>query len=274
MDLNFIKQKMATMQKTNDSSKSNNKDLFWKPPVGKSQIRIVPSKFDQNNPFKELFFYYGIDKPVMISPTNFGEKDPIVEFTKQLRGTSDKENWRLAKKLDPKMRVFAPVIVRGEEEKGVRLWQFGKEMYMELLSIADDEDYGDYTDIVEGRDFTVDTVGPEVTGTNYNKSSIRIKPKQTPLSEDEALVNQWLNEQPNPVETFKRYTFEEMKGALQKYLSPEAEEGDIIDDEKEVEVEAAPKSNYSLNTSAKTVKQSKADKFDEMFESDLPFDLE
>jgi hypothetical protein len=274
MDLNFIKQKMATMQKTNDSSKSNNKDLFWKPPIGKSQIRILPSKFDQNNPFKELFFYYGIDKPVMISPTNFSEKDPIVEFTKQLRGTSDKENWRLAKKLDPKMRVFAPVIVRGEEDKGVRLWQFGKEMYMELLSIADDEDYGDYTDIVEGRDFTVDTVGPEVTGTNYNKSSIRIKPKQTPISEDETLVKQWLNEQPNPVETFKRYTFEEMKGALQKYLSPEAEEGDIIDDEKEVEVETAPKSNYSLNTSAKTVKQSKADKFDEMFESDLPFDLE
>lgn len=274
MDLNFIKQKMAAMQKTSEGGKGGNKDLFWKPPVGKSQIRILPSKYDQNNPFKELFFYYGIDKPVMISPTNFGEKDPIVEFTKQLRSTGDKENWRLAKKLDPKMRVFAAVIVRGEEDKGVRLWQFGKEMYMELLSIADDEDYGDYTDIVEGRDFTVDTVGPEVTGTSYNKSSIRIKPKQTPLSEDESLVKDWLGNQPNPEETFKRYTFEEMKTALQKYLSPEAEEDDIIDDEKEPEVEEAPKTNYSLNTSAKTIKQSKADKFDEMFESDLPFDLE
>jgi hypothetical protein len=275
MDLNFIKQKMATLQKTSES-KGSNKDLFWKPPVGKAQIRIVPSKFDQNNPFKELFFYYGIDKPVMISPSNFGEKDPIVEFVKQLRSTSDKENWRLAKKLDPKMRVFAPVIVRGEEDKGVRLWQFGKEMYMELLSIADDEDYGDYSDIVEGRDLTVDTVGPEVTGTNYNKSSIRIKPKQTALSEDKDLVKAWLEGQPNPLELFKRFTFEEMKASLQKYLTPEAaEEGDIVDDENEPEVETAPKTNYSLNTSAKTVKQSKADKFDSLFEDedsdDLPF---
>jgi hypothetical protein len=27
---------------------------------------------------------------------------------------------------------------------------------MQLLGIAEDEDYGDYTDINEGRDFTVD----------------------------------------------------------------------------------------------------------------------
>ncbi len=43
------------------------------------------------------------------------------------------------------MRVFAPVIVRGEEDKGVRMWEFGKEIYMQLLGIADDEDYGDPT---------------------------------------------------------------------------------------------------------------------------------
>ena len=67
-----------------------------------------------------------------------------------------------------------------------------------------------------------------------------------------------------------------MKQSLVKFLVPEdaAEEGDIIDNEKEPEVEEAPKTNYSLNTSAKTIKQSKADKFDQMFESDLPFDLE
>jgi len=276
MDLNFIKQKMAAMQQKPEQNKGGNRDLFWKPPVGKVQIRIVPSKYNDNSPFKELLFYYGIDKPVMISPLNFGEKDPIADAVKQLRQTSDKENWRLAKKLDPKMRIFTPVIVRGEEDKGVRLWQFGKEMYLELMSIADDDDIGDYTDVAEGRDFTVDTVGPEVTGTNYNKSSIRVKTKQTALSEDAAEIKQWLDNQPNPEEVFKKWSYEEMKQSLIKFISPEdaAEEGDIIDNEKEPEIEEAPKTNYSLNTSAKTVKQSKADKFDEMFESDLPFDLE
>jgi hypothetical protein len=276
MDLNFIKQKMAAMQQKPEQNKGGNKDLFWKPPVGKVQIRIVPSQYNDKSPFKELLFYYGIDRPVMISPLNFGEKDPIAETAKQLRQTSDKENWRLAKKLDPKMRVFAPVVVRGEEDKGVRLWQFGKEMYLELLSIAEDDDIGDYTDVAEGRDFTVDTVGPEVTGTSYNKSSVRVKTKQTPLSENATEVKQWLETQPNPEGVFKKWSYEEMKQSLVKFLVPEdaAEEGDIIDDEKEPEVTEAPKSNYSLNTSAKTVKQSKADKFDEMFESDLPFDLE
>jgi hypothetical protein len=33
----------------------------------------------------------------MISPINYGEKDPIVEFSKELRKTSEPENWRLAK---------------------------------------------------------------------------------------------------------------------------------------------------------------------------------
>ena len=85
----------------------------------------------------------------MISPINFGEKDPIVEFAKQLRNTSDKENWRLAKKLDPKMRVFAPVIVRGEEDQGVRLWGYGKTAYKELLNLVLNPEYGDITDTSE-----------------------------------------------------------------------------------------------------------------------------
>ena len=38
--------------------------------------------------------------------------------------------------------------------------------------IAEDEDIGDYTSITDGRDITVSTVGPDVTGRLYNKSTI------------------------------------------------------------------------------------------------------
>ena len=65
----------------------------------------------------------------MISPINFDEKDPLVEFAKKLRQTDQPENWKLAKKLEPKVRYFAPVIVRGMEDEGVKIWQFGKELY-------------------------------------------------------------------------------------------------------------------------------------------------
>lgn len=268
MDLNTIKQRLNAMQQKpgKKNSGEDRKKNFWKPSVGKQVVRVVPSAFDKSNPFKELFFHYGIGNRTMISPINFGEKDPIVEFSKQLRQSQDKDSWKLAKKLDPKMRIFAPVVVRGEEHMGVRLWEFGKELYLEFLSLADDEDIGDYTDIMEGRDITVDTVGPEVTGTAYNKSSIRVKTKQSPLAEDKETIKKWLSEQPNPTELYKRYEFDEMKRMLQEWLAPE-EEAPAVEEEEE-EVVSTPKSNYSLSQPS-----TKTDKFDSLFgdDDDLPF---
>ena len=150
MDLNLIKKKLDNLNQSKKSS-GGGKNLFWKPSVGKQVVRVVPNKYNKSIPFTEMFFYYGIGERVMASPQNWKEKDPIREFTKQLRSSNDKENWRLAKKLDAKTRIFAPVIVRGEEDKGVRLWQFGKLIYEELLSLAVDEEIGDYTDIAQGR---------------------------------------------------------------------------------------------------------------------------
>lgn len=270
MDLNLIKNKLNSL-KTPQGGRKDYSEIYWKPEVGKHAVRIVPSKFDKSNPFKELLVHYGIGKPVMISPTNFGEKDPIVEFAKHLRQTTDKENWSLAGKLNPKMRVFVPVIVRGEEAKGVRLWQFSKELYAELLAMADDDDIGDYTDIVEGRDLTVEVV----KGNPYNKTSVRARTKQTPLHEDAQVVKQWLENQPNPTDAFKRYTAEEMKEALQTWLTPEAKEDEIIDDEKpsgDLPWEDAPapvkldaKPIYSLEAKPK---QSAESKFDSLFDED------
>ena len=195
----------------------------------------------------------------MISPTNWGEKDPIVEFAKQLRKTSDKENWKMAKKLDPKMRVFVPIVVRGEEDQGIKLWSFGKELYMDFLNLADNEDVGDFTDIVNGRDMIVTTVGPETTGTSYNKSSIMPRTKETPLVEDKTLLNRLLEEQVNPMDAFKKYSFDEMKEILQNWLAPESEEGSEEESEDSVGT-ATP------NVALKPVKTSPSEKFDALFE--------
>ena len=35
----------------------------------------------------------------------------------------------MARKLESKMRTFAPIIVRGEETQGVKFWGFGKTVY-------------------------------------------------------------------------------------------------------------------------------------------------
>lgn len=260
MDLNQIKNRLNSLQAKNTGGGSGEKkNIFWKPSIGKQTIRIVPSKFNKENPFSELFFHYGIGNKTMISPTNWGEKDPIVEFAKQLRKTSDKENWKMAKKLDPKMRVFVPVVVRGEEDQGVKFWSFGKELYMDFLNLADNEDVGDFTDIVNGRDIIVTTVGPETTGTAYNKSSIMPRTKETPLVEDKTLLKRLLEEQVNPMDAFKKYTFDEMKEILQNWLAPESEEGSEEESEENV-------GTTTPNVALKPSKVNQAEKFDALFE--------
>ena len=118
MDLNAIKQKLdGLQQKTQTGPKKDYSLIFWRPTIGKQQIRIVPSKFNESNPFTELKFYYGITNKVMLSPLNFGEKDPIALFASKLREEYTKENYVLAKKLDAKNRVFVPVIVREKKTK-------------------------------------------------------------------------------------------------------------------------------------------------------------
>ena len=272
MDLNAIQKKLEGLQqKTTTGPKKDYSLIFWRPTIGKQQLRIVPSKFNESNPFTELKFYYGITNKVMLSPQNFGEKDPIALFASKLREEYTKENYVLAKKLDAKNRIFVPVVVRGEEDKGVRLWQFGKMVYEELLALAIDDEIGDYTDIVGGRDLTVETVGPESTGTSYNKSSVRVRLKTSPLSEDAAQVEKWTAEQPDPkTGLFKVYSFDEMKSALEKWLSPEEE---VSENAFPTPAVTAPANgNFSLDTS--NAKQNKVDKFDSLFDTktdDLPF---
>ena len=274
MDLNLIKQRLESLNKQSTNKAGGGKSLFWKPSVGKQVVRVVPNKFNKQIPFTEMLFYYGIGQRVMASPQNWGEKDPIQEFTKQLRQSGDKENWRLAKKLDAKVRTFAPIVVRGQEDEGVKLWQFGKEVYQEFLNLAADEEIGDFTDIAQGRDIKLSTVGPESTGTPYNKTSIGPSLKQTQLADTEDAIKQLLENQADPMKVFKPLTYDEIKASLQEWLSPEGEDEEgSISSEPAVAFDREAKSNYSLDV--KNVKQTKADKFEDLFSEektdDLPF---
>ncbi len=268
MNLNMIKERLENLnQSSKPKGNKEKKDytlIYWKPKEeGKYQIRFVPSKLNKDNPFQEVFMHYGIGKFPIVALSNWNESDPIIDFSKKLRSTSsDSETWKLAKQLDPKMRVFAPVIVRGEEDKGVRLFEFSKTIYSELLSIADDEDYGDFTDVNEGFDFTITANKvPDRMGFNL---SLRPKPRSTQLSSDASVVEKWLEEQPILLEERFKYTYDKLKEELQKFLSggEEEKEGSIIS-ETPVEPDVEEKKPYTLTT-----KQTKTQKFDDLFDDD------
>jgi len=278
MDLNAIKSRLASLNQDNKPKNTEKKDytlVYWKPrQEGKYQIRFVPSKLNKNNPFQEVFMHYGVGKYPIVALTNWGEKDPVVDFTKKLRTTSDSENWRLAKKLDPKMRVFAPVIVRGEEEKGVRLFEFSKTLYLELLSVADDEDYGDFTDVSEGFDFVV--TATKVQDRPGFQLGLRPKPKQTQLSEDASQVETWLENQPVLLEERYKYTYDKLKEELQSFLTEDINTEDSIVSEPASEFDGDTKTvkeekKFTLSTQG-TPKKAKSEEFDSLFEDDgLPF---
>lgn len=267
MDLNAIKNRLAvlTAPKGEKKEKVDYSTILWKPKsVGKYQIRIVNSKFDKSNPFKEVFIHYGLSKFPIYALTNWGEKDPIVEFVKSLRKSSDKDDWTMASKLNPKTRIFAPVIVRGEEEKGVRLWEFGNLIYKQLLGIADDEDYGDFTDVAEGRDFTIDATLGEVGGRQGITCALRVKPKTSPLSDDPKKIEFWLENQPNILEVQRKMTFDQLKEILANWLNPENsndEPAASVDTNEDEDNNTPP---FTVDTS----KASKANKFDKLFEEE------
>lgn len=275
MDLSLIKSKLDSFQNKGGQTreKIDYTKIFWKPKVGEHQVRIVPSKFNKSTPFREINFHYGFTKAPILALTNWGEADPIAEAALKLRKSSEPEHWQMAKKISPKMRIFAPVIVRGEEGSGVRLWEFGKELYQQLLNIAMNEDYGDFTDIADGRDFTVTAVEAEVAGRKGIKCTILPRGKTSALSNDADIINTWLEEQPDILAINKHHTYESLNEIFQKWANPDGEDETPAEapqtpqrsvDELFEAPAAEPTNNYSLNQQP-AVKTSKAEKFEDLF---------
>ena len=220
MDINAIKSRLNQLQNTTSTANS-----FWKPPAGKTQIRITPYVENKDNPFVELFFHYSlVPNKTVLSPLSFGRPDPVQQFADKLKSTGDKDEWIQGKRIEPKMRTFAPVIVRGEESEGVKWWGFGKTVYQELLAIIADPDYGDISDVMTGRDIVVERQTAAEAGNQYGKTTIRVKPNQTALVEDANLSDNLLKNQPNIVELYTEPSFDELKGHLQNFLNPSAAE--------------------------------------------------
>ena len=218
MDIDAIKSRLNQLQNTTTNS-------FWKPQPGKTQIRIAPYKHNKANPFSELYFHYSlVQNKTVLSPLSFGRPDPVQQFADKLKSSGNKDEWIQGKRIEPKMRTFVPVIVRGEEGEGVKFWGFGKTVYQELLGIIADPDYGDISDSMTGRDIVVERQTPAEAGNQYGKTTIRVKPNQTALVEDAILSDNLLKNQPNIVELYTEPSFDELKGHLQGFLNPNATE--------------------------------------------------
>ncbi len=260
MDINAIKSRLTTLQAT-----SNTKDNFWKPEPGKQVVRIVPYKHNKDNPFIELHFHYNLGNKTYMSPVSFGRPDPVQEFADKLKSTGDKDEWIQGKRLEPKMRTFVPVVVRGRESEGVKFWGFGKTVYQELLSVIADPDYGDISDPLTGRDIGIERQTPAEAGNQYGKTTVRVKPNQTPLTENKEMLETLLNAQPNLTELYTEPSYDDLKEALSSYLNP-TDDTDTTTTSNGVAATTAPTTNTGTATTATTKKTDDVeDAFDQLF---------
>jgi hypothetical protein len=202
--------KLQGTQKTADS--------LWKPTVGKHQIRLVPYKFNKDIPFIELYFHYNINNKSYLSPASFGRPDPIVEFAEKLKRMGGKDDYREAKKMEPKLRTFVPVIVRGQESEGVKFWGFGKTVYQELLGYFADPDYGDLSDPINGRDIVVDYAAAE-GGASYPTTTIRVKPTTTKLHENDEKIKELIGNEKEITTIYSELSYDELKKILENWLA-------------------------------------------------------
>lgn len=233
----------AIRKKLNQLSGNNSRrNMMWRPEEGETaSVRLISFPDNDGQPFKERWFYYNIgNNPGLLSPHQFGDADPVQELINKLRSDSAKESYELAKKLYPKMRSYAAVIVRGEEDKGVRLWSFGKMVYQDLLNIMLDEDYGDISDPLEGRDIKVECV--KQPGRKWAMTSVRPRPKSTLLCEDPKQAKEWIDNIPELDDMYSCKSYDELEKIINDWLNDGAPDEQPFGESK----------SNSTNTSAKS----------------------
>jgi len=219
IDMDAIRRKLGQL-----SGANSKRNIMWRPEEGEeTTVRLIAYPNNDGQPFKELMFYYNIgNNPGLLAPYQFGNPDPIQELITKLRDDGSKESYELAKKLYPKMRCFAPVIVRGEEDKGVRLWAFGKQIYQSLLNYMLDEDYGDITDVSEGNDLRINCF--KAPGKMWATTEVRPRPKSTPLSESADQIQKWTGNVPRVDDLYEAKSYEELERIVNAWLNGDDEE--------------------------------------------------
>jgi hypothetical protein len=290
-----------------NGQRRNSSVQLWKPEIGEYKVRCVPWKSTPDGmPFLERRFYYLGENPRILAPSQFGKPDPVNDLIRKLYSSGKPDDRELAKKLQPKMTAYIPIIVRGQEDKGTQVWSFNKFIYQRLLDFFTNSeinpDLVDYIDPLEGVDLivTIKKSGKKYNGRDVMDTVIDLGRKQTKLSPDAELAKKWLDGVPNLDDMYQQKSVAEIEQVLNTWLSGgasgSADEGtargagapkdaleQLVEDVKtEVKAPAAKaeepkaaakkasakKADADLDDAAPAAKQTLDDAFDELMDDD------
>ena len=223
-----IKALAARLKQFEDVKKTNEfSRLKWQPKEGLNNIRIVPYKFNPDSPFIELKFYYDLGGKHYLAPCTFGKPDPVQEAVQTLLSSGDEADRLVAKKLTPTTRTYAPIIVRGEEEKGVRFWGFGVQVYKQLLTVMTNAKYGDITSWTDGRDIevTFKKIGSKknAQGKPLPETTLLVDPTTCPVVDPSRKdLLEKIKDQTDILNVFPLSSYEDLKKAVEAWIRGES----------------------------------------------------
>lgn len=220
INMELMRKKLAILR--GEGKRDAGDSIFFKPDEGDQDIRIVPA--NDGDPLKEIHFHYNVGDHkggILCPKRNFGERCPICDFAsavwKDAAETNDEEAKKLAKSLFVRARYFSPVVVRGREAEGVKVYGYGKKAYELLLGYILDPEYGDVTDAHEGTDITVTYTKPTTPGA-YPQTSMKMRRNTSTLLEDTEAIPALLDRMPDFSSLFERRTPEEVDVILDEQL--------------------------------------------------------
>ena len=220
INMELMRKKLAALRGDGDSAENS---VWFKPQEGEQVIRIVPAP--DGDPLREMHFHYNVGEHkggILCPKRNFGERCPICDFASSVWkdgvNNNDEESKKLAKSLFVRGRYFSPVIVRGQEEEGVKVYGYGKKAYELLLGYILDPEYGDITDSLEGTDITLVYTKPTTPGA-YPQTSLKMRRSTSTLLEDQEAIPALLDRMPDFDSLFERLSPEQIDAILDEQLS-------------------------------------------------------
>lgn len=235
-DIDAIKKKIAEL--SNQKSRGRNKGqkreklAYFKPKMGANEIRFLPYDDGNGQPFQQIDYYNSrqLTERRIVAPAQWGLPDPVADLVEELQKDRGSDtSWNLLRQLRVKESYYAPVLVRGQEDKGVQIWEIGAVPLHQVYSVLAHPDYADENlfDPKNGYDFTITCTdsGKTVTfgGQEYPVKNYDVQPrrKSTPLAGSKKEIDAILEAIPNLSDHFKQYAMseEKLKDVVVNFLS-------------------------------------------------------
>ena len=182
--LQALREKLATTDMGTSSG-------FMRLDEGLNQVRILPEVGDMGFFFQAVGTHRFDDGTTVYCPkfTSEGDLDcPICELVDELYQAGDKASRALAGKLRVRRKFWMNVIDRANESRGPLILTAGVTIFSPIAALVNDPEYGFIYDVEDGTDVKIRREGTGLD-TTYDVIAAR---KESPLSDDDELVEDWL----------------------------------------------------------------------------------